>query len=180
MLKIDSPDIAHRSDVGGVVVGIGDAAELAAAATGMVATVGAACPDAALTGFEVQEQVVDAVEAFAGYISDPVLGATVALGSGGVLVELLDDAAVTTCPVDPETIKEVIATTALGKVLDGYRGLIPATDSGPLADLVCRLSWLAADLGDLMVEADLNPVLVEPGTGRVRIVDALLVRKEQQ
>ncbi|MEO7625206.1 MAG: acetate--CoA ligase family protein [Nocardioides sp.] len=180
VLKIDSPDIAHRSDVGGVVVGISDAAELASAAAQVFETVSASCPTATLTGFEVQEQVRDAVEAFAGYVSDPILGPTVAVGSGGVLVELIDDAAVATCPTGPDKAAGLIADTKLGKVLGGYRALVLPTDTAPLADLVSRLSWLAADLGDQLTEADLNPVLVEPGSGRVRIVDALLVKKEQQ
>ena len=177
VLKIDSPDITHRSDVGGVVVGINDATELANAAVQMRETIREACPAATLTGFEIQEQVLDAVEAFAGYVCDPVLGATVAVGSGGVLVELMDDASVTTCPTDPDKVAGLIDSTNLGKVLGGYRGLVLPTDTAPLADLVSRLSWLAADLGDLLTEADLNPVLVQPDSGRVRIVDALLVRK---
>lgn len=180
VLKIASPDIAHRSDVGGVVVGITDATELATAATQMLATVSTACPNATLAGFEIQEQVSGAVEAFAGYVSDPVLGATVAVGSGGVLVEIMDDAAVRTCPSSAVMIDDAIATTKLGKVLRGYRDLITPTDTAPLSDVVSRLSWLAADLGDQLTEADLNPVLVEPGTGRIRIVDALLVKAGHQ
>ena len=178
VLKVDSPDIAHRSDVGGVVVGISSTAELVTAATQMLEKVRAACPTATLTGFEIQEQVQDAVEAFTGFVSDPVLGATVAVGSGGVLVELMNDTAIITCPADAGGIRDLIATTNLGKVLGGYRGLVPPTDTAPLADLVSRLSWLAADLGDQLAEADLNPVLVDPGSGRVRVVDALLVRRE--
>lgn len=180
VLKIDSPDIAHRSDVGGVIVGIKDGTQLEDAATRMLTTVAEVCPGAQLTGFEVQEQVIEAVEAFAGYVSDPLLGATVAVGSGGVLIELMNDAALSTCPTDAATASNSITTTNLGKVLAGYRGLVPPTDTSALADLVSRLSWLASDLGDQLAEADLNPVLVEPGTGRVRIVDALLVRKAQQ
>lgn len=177
VLKIDSADIAHRSDVGGVVVGIQTADDLAEAATQMLTAVSSACPDAKLIGFEIQELIHGAVEAFAGYVYDPFLGSTVALGAGGVLVELLNDAATLTCPATPEAVSVAIARTKLSKVLSGYRGLTEPTDTGPLAELVSRLSWLAADLGDLLTEADLNPVLIEPGTGKVRIVDALLVRK---
>ncbi len=90
----------------------------------------------------------------------------------------MDDAAVRTCPTSAVMIDDAIATTKLGKVLGGYRDLITPTDTAPLSDVVSRLSWLAADLGDQLTEADLNPVLVEPGTGRIRIVDALLVKAD--
>ena len=179
VLKIDSPDIAHRSDVGGVAVGIADREELVVAAETMLRAVTTARPDAVLAGFEVQQQIVGAVEAFTGYVTDPVLGPTLAVGSGGVMVELLDDTVVSSCPADPAAVRRQVEKTKLGQVLAGYRNLVAPTDVDFLVELVCRLSWLAADLGDLLVEADLNPVLVNPGTGTVRIVDALLVRKER-
>ena len=69
----------------------------------------------------------------------------------------------------------MLATTRLGKLLDGYRNLIPKTDTAPLAALVSRLSQLAADFSDIMPECDLNPVLIRKGSGDVRIVDALFI-----
>jgi acetyltransferase len=69
----------------------------------------------------------------------------------------------------------MLASTRLGKTLDGYRNLIPRTDMTPLAALVANLSQLAADFADLVPECDLNPVLIRKGSGDVRVVDALFV-----
>lgn len=176
VLKVDSPDLPHRSDVGGVRIGIRDADQLTAAAEEMRRAIALVRPEAAISGFEVQEQVDTTVEAFAGFVSDPVLGPTLAFGSGGVLVELLGDTIASTCPVGPDKVGALLEQTVLGRRLRGYRGLLPDTELTPVSELVSRLSWLAADLGDVISEVDLNPVLIEPGSGLVRIVDALLVR----
>jgi acetate---CoA ligase (ADP-forming) len=69
----------------------------------------------------------------------------------------------------------MIGATRLGKLLAGYRNLMPETDISKLADLVVRVSWLAADLGDLISACDLNPVLVRKGSGAVCLVDALML-----
>lgn len=175
VVKVSSPDIAHRSDVGGVVTGVGNTDELRAAVRRIADDVTAARPGALIAGYEIQEQVVASTEAMVGAVADPVFGATVAVGSGGTLVELLDDVASAPVPVERPEATAMIGRTRLGRVLGGYRNLTPPTDTTALADVVCRLSTLAADLAGLVTEVDLNPVLVEHGTGRVRVVDALLV-----
>ena len=176
VLKIASPDIAHRSDVGGVVLDIRTEAELLRAAEQILANVRLEAPSARVAGFEVQEQVGDAFEAFAGYVADPRLGATIGLGMGGTLVELIGDAAEALAPIDPMRAARLLSTTRLGTLLTGYRNLAPDTSGEPFTELVSRLSWLAYDLGDLVNEADLNPVLIEHGSGRVVVVDSLLVK----
>jgi acyl-CoA synthetase (NDP forming) len=177
VLKVDSPQIAHRSDVGGVEVGIGDATALRAAGRTIEENVRKNAPHAQVLGFEIQEQVSTDVEAFAGFVSDARLGQTVGLGLGGTLVELLQDTARAHAPFDSNKGKQLVASTRLGRVLSGYRNLIPATPTGQFAELTARLSWLAFDLGEVLSEADLNPVLIEPGTGLPRIVDCLLVAR---
>ncbi|VXB14292.1 acetate--CoA ligase family protein [Aeromicrobium sp. 9AM] len=176
VLKIASPDIAHRSDVGGVVLDIRTEAELQRAAEQILANVRLEAPGARVAGFEVQEQVGAAFEAFAGYVADPRLGATIGLGMGGTLVELIGDAAEALAPIDPMRAARLLSTTRLGTLLRGYRNLAPDTSGEPFTELVSRLSWLAYDLGDLVKEADLNPVLIEHGSGRVIVVDSLLVK----
>lgn len=175
VVKISSPDIAHRSDVGAVVTGISSAQELAGAIGRIGQRVAQAYPAARIDGFEIQEQVTGASEAMLGFTADPVFGALVTVGSGGTLVELLADTASGLAPLSPAEAREVISGTRLGAVLGGYRNLVPVTDAGPLSDGLHRLSWLAADLADLLAECDLNPVFVDPGSGRVRVADVLLV-----
>jgi acetyltransferase len=92
-----------------------------------------------------------------------------------VLVELEADKALSLSPVTAAEAGGMIASTRLGKTLDGYRNLIPRTNMAPLAALVSNLSELAADFADLVPECDLNPVLIRKGSGDVRVVDALFV-----
>ncbi len=175
VLKIESPDIAHRSDAGGVALGIADEPALRAALTAMLARVLAAKPHARIAGFELQEHLADRVEAMAGFLAAPPFGAVITLGTGGTMVELQADRAVDLCPLSPPQASAMLAQTRLGALLGGYRNLIPATNTSPLTTLAANLSRLAADLGDVITECDLNPVLVEKATGTVRVVDALLV-----
>ncbi|WP_327699191.1 acetate--CoA ligase family protein [Streptomyces sp. NBC_00459] len=173
--KVSSPDIPHRSDIGGVVIDIAGPGQLSAALERITASVTAARPDAVLGGFEIQEQVGGAHEAMLGFVGDPVFGAVVTVGSGGVLVELEADTASGLAPLTPAEAHDRIARTRMARLLNGYRNLHPTTDTYALADALHRLSWFADDFTGLIAEADLNPALVEYGTGRVRIVDALLV-----
>ncbi len=178
VVKVESPDIAHRSDVGGVVLDIRTLDQLDAALASIRANVARQAPRARITGFEVQRQVpTDAVEAFAGFTADPRLGASVACGLGGTLVELLDDADAAHAPVSVDTARAHVDRTRLGAVLGGYRRLIAPTTSNSISELVSRLSWLADDLGDVLSEGDLNPVMITPGSGELTVVDALLVRR---
>ncbi|MCC6305851.1 MAG: acetate--CoA ligase family protein [Rhodobacteraceae bacterium] len=173
VVKVASASIQHRSDVGGVVLEVTDEASLRAAIGRIVGNVAAARPDAIIDGFEVQEQLVDGVEAMAGFTAAPPFGPLVVVGSGGTLVELLGDRAVGLAPFDAARARQMLETTRLARRLGGYRNLMPATDPGPLAGVAARLSELASDLDGVMLACDLNPVLVRKGAGEVRIVDAL-------
>ena len=110
-----------------------------------------------------------------GFTSVPPFGSLVVIGTGGTMVELQADKAVRLAPIERDEAENMIAMTRLGKLLAGYRNLIPKTDMGKLADLVVRTSMLAADLGDLVTACDLNPVLVREGSGEVRLVDVLMI-----
>ena len=99
------------------------------------------------------------------------------VGTGGTLVELVADRAVELAPLSPQQAVEMLQQTRLGKLLEGYRNLLPRTDLGPLAGVLHALSNLAMDLGDLIDACDLNPVLVSKGTGAVCVVDALLIAR---
>ena len=93
------------------------------------------------------------------------------------MVELFSDRAARLAPLTQEESAAMVRQTRLGKLLAGYRNLLPSTDIAPLATLVRQLSELAADLGDLIVECDLNPVLVKQQTGELRVVDALMIAR---
>jgi acetyltransferase len=177
VLKIASRDIPHRSDVGGVRRGIHDARALRDAIDGILRSVRAAAPDARIDGFELQEELVDHVEALAGFVISAPFGALTVVGSGGTLVELAADRAMHLGPVSPERAAEMIGGTRLGALLRGYRNLIPQTNTEPLAKLIAALSELAFDLGGQLAECDLNPVLVRKGSGEVAVVDALMVAR---
>lgn len=175
VVKVASADIAHRSDVGGVVLDVNDETALRAALRRIATRVAAARPGASIEGFEMQEQLVDAVEAMAGFMSAPPFGPLVVVGSGGTLVEILADRAVKLAPLSVEEATRMVARTKLARMLGGYRKLLPPTDIGPLAELTARLSQLASDLDGVLTACDLNPVLLRKGSGEPRIVDALCV-----
>jgi acetate---CoA ligase (ADP-forming) len=177
VVKVASTQIAHRSDVGGVVLNVGDIAALTSAMALIRDNIAARAAHAVIDGFELQEQVIGAVEAMAGFAASAPFGSLMLVGSGGTMVELLADRAVALAPVTADESMRMLSQTRLGQLLAGYRNLMPVTDTNALAALVTALSALAHDLGDLLVECDLNPVLVRPGSGAVCVVDALMIAR---
>ena len=177
VVKVASPDVPHRLEGGGVVTGIEDLATLEDALERIDKNIATSVPDARIEGYELQHQVIDAVEAIVGFTSAPPFGPMMVVGSGGSLVELVGDRASDLAPLSPERSTELVEQTTLGKLLGGYRGKIPFTSTDGLADVLHRFSLLADDWRDLIVEGDLNPVLVEAGSGRAVVVDALLISR---
>ena len=173
-VKIASPDISHRSDVGGVRLGVDNFPGLENAISEIAANVAAAAPGARIDGFELQEQFRADAEAMIGFSCVPPFGSLLVIGTGGTMVELQADKAVGLAPIDSDEAAEMIASTRLGKLLAGYRNLLPETDTRALADLAKRVSMLAADLGDLITACDLNPVLVRKQSGEVCLVDVFM------
>jgi len=170
VLKLCSPDILHKSDVGGVRLALGDAPAVTAAfeALGSVAARHGARSDGVL----VQEQVPGDVEVIVGARHDPVFGPVVLVGLGGVLAELLDDTAVRLAPVSLTTARAMLRQLRGHRLLAGYRGR-PAVDLDALAALVVTVSRLAGELP--VGELDLNPVLVRAGAPGAIAVDRRLV-----
>ncbi|NKB60331.1 MAG: CoA-binding protein [Alphaproteobacteria bacterium] len=176
VVKVASGDIAHRSELGGVVTGVQDVAALEAAIATIEANVRQAAPQAEIDGYELQTQFDGDLEAVAGFVAAPPFGSKIVVGTGGTLVELYADRALGLAPLSHEEAVDMIAATSLGKRLAGYRNLIPETDTEPLAELLVSLSELAQDFGDLVAECDLNPVMIRKGTGEVMVVDVLMTR----
>jgi acyl-CoA synthetase (NDP forming) len=174
VVKVASRQINHRSEVGGVVLNVADAAGLQLAITQIRRNVSQAAPHAVVDGFELQEQISADAEAVVGFVAAAPLGSLMVIGTGGILVELYADRTVGLAPVSPAQATAMLLDTRLGKLISGYRQLLPKTDLAPLAALFSKLSDLALDLGDLIVACDLNPVLVRKVNGDVRVVDALM------
>src|SRR3546814_10776690 len=97
------------------------------------------------------------------------------VGTGGTLVELTDDLAMGLAPLTVAEAQSLVASTRLGRRMDGYRNLIARTDTRPLAELVSNLSLLARDLGDRITACDLNPVMIRAGSGGIAVVDVLML-----
>jgi len=173
-VKIASKDIAHRSELGGVVLGVNDMDGLSAAIARIAESVARAAPGAAIDGYELQREVRGDLEAVVGFVASPPFGVKVMVGTGGTLVELTDDLAIGLAPLSAADAQALIASTKLGRRMDGYRNLIAKTDPSPLADLVSNLSQMARELGDRITACDLNPVMIRAGSGEVAVVDVLM------
>jgi acyl-CoA synthetase (NDP forming) len=175
VVKVASRQIQHRSDVGGVILDVGDEDALRKAIATIGSRIRAALPNAVINGYELQEQVLGGIEALAGFTSAAPFGQLVVLGSGGTLVEIMADRAVKLAPLSRDEAAGMLDRTKLAKVLDGYRNLMPKTDKSHLVELAVNLSRLASDLDGVLLACDLNPVVVRKGTGEVRVVDALCI-----
>lgn len=175
VLKVLSPDLAHKSDVGGVAVGI-PPDDVERVATDMLARVTAAqgANDIKIDGLLVQEQIVGGVELILGLRRDPQLGSYILLGSGGVATELHKDATVEILPLNQSDTRAMIGRLAAAPLLTGYRGRPPA-DIDALVEAILGISGLAAALGDRLVEAEINPLFVLPAGEGVRAADGLVV-----
>jgi acetyltransferase len=168
VLKIDSPDLPHKTDVGGIRVGCATADAVGKAFEEMVAQVRTRAPAARIDGALVQPMVAGGVEMVVGIKRDPLFGPAVVCGFGGILVEILRDVAVRVPPFDHAEAREMLDELRGRALLHGARGRPPA-DTGALADLLVRLGALAAGRDDIRA-IDLNPVLVlEGGRGAVAV-----------
>lgn len=173
VLKIESIDLPHKTDVGGVRLGLRSAEEVRSAFEGIILDVRRLAPAARIEGVLVQEMVASGVEVIVGLTRQEPFGMAVVVGAGGVLVELIDDAAVALAPVSPSRAMQLIEKTKVHKLLQGHRGSPPA-DIAALATLVSTLSRLSETYGDVLEAIDLNPVSVLPAGQGVRILDAFI------
>ncbi len=175
VVKIVSPDIVHKSDVGGVVLNLETPSDVAAAVTAMQASIAKVRPDAQIEGYLVQEMRTGKVELLIGARNDAQFGPMVIVGAGGVLVELLKDVSVARAPVSPEQARAMIEKLQIAKLMQGFRGSGPL-DIDAAADAVSRVSWMVHDMGPRFLELDINPLLVaEAGKGCVAVDGRLLL-----
>ena len=174
VLKIESPDLPHKSDVGGVKIDLRSREEVKRAYAEIMASVARLAPAARINGVLVQEMIGAGTEVIVGATRESPFGMAVVVGAGGVLVELLRDSALALAPIAAARAEELIASTRVGALLGGYRGS-PAGDIPALGRVVSSLSAIAAAYSDVIDAIDLNPISVAQAGRGVRIVDALLV-----
>ena len=157
-VKIASPDIAHRTEIGGVVTDVLGEDELAVACDTVNNNARRHHPDARIEGVLVQEMVNGRLEVLIGVKRDPVFGPMIVFGPGGTLVELIGDVNMLPCPVSEAVAYRLLDESVLGPLFKGFRGSGPL-DLKALASTIARVSWLAADRPEI-AELDLNPVAV--------------------
>jgi acetate---CoA ligase (ADP-forming) len=171
-LKIESPDILHKTEVGGIRLNLADAQAVRTAYDELLRAVHGRMRDAHLAGVIVQEMAPPGVELVVGLQNDPAFGAVVMVGAGGVLIEVLRDVAIRKAPVSPAEAAVMLSELKISPVLDGVRGQPPA-DREAMAELIAAVSQFGAANASRLRELDLNPVFASPG--RVVAVDWLLV-----
>jgi acyl-CoA synthetase (NDP forming) len=168
-VKIDSPDIAHKTDLGGVHVGCPDAASVRRVAAEMLAEVRRRAPAARLEGVLVQRVIEGGTEMILGVKSDPLFGPAVVCGFGGVLVEVMRDVSVRVPPLDAGEAQAMIDELRGRPLLAGVRGRPPA-DVAALRDALVGLAALAEAHRGRLRALDINPLLVLPeGRGAVAV-----------
>ena len=176
-LKIRSPDITHKSDVGGIALDLGDGAAVRSAAEMLTARLDKAQPQARLDGFLVQRMVrrPGAIELLAGLAEDPVFGPVVVFGQGGTAVEIVDDSAIALPPLNPLLARAQMTRTRVWRLLQGYRDRPPAAIDA-VAEVLIRLGQLAAEHPEIR-ELDINPLLADAAgviaiDARIRVAPA--------
>ena len=160
-MKIDSPDITHKSDVGGVTLDLHDAAAVSAAYEDMLARVRARQPSAVVSGVTLERMVRPrhGREVLVGVLHDPVFGPAITFGAGGIAVEIMADRGVGLPPLNDFLAREMIRCTRVSKMLEAFRGMPPADVSAlvtvllRVSEMVCELPWIR--------EMDLNPIIVD-------------------
>ncbi len=173
-MKVLSPDIAHKSDVGGVRLGLRDAAEVAAGFGAMLAEVRNKAPSARADGALLSPMVGGGVETVLGTVRDPVFGPLVMFGLGGVFVEAFRDVAFRVAPVDRAAAASMLRSIKGSALLRGVRGR-PAVDEDALADALVALSRFAVAHENSVESAEINPFIALPRGGLG--VDAAIVRR---
>lgn len=173
-LKVESPDLLHKTDAGAVLLDVRGSDAVRAGFARVVANARRAAPAAEIRGVLVQEMVGAGTEMIVGMSRDPQFGPVLACGLGGIFVDTLRDVQLLLPPVSEGNARAAIARLRGAPILAGTRGAAPA-DVDALVDVLLRFSELAADLGGVAREIDINPLIVLTAGRGVRAVDCLIV-----
>jgi len=173
-LKIESPDIPHKTEAGAIRLDVNDEDAVRRAYDSILIASARYAPSARLDGVLVQPMAPKGLEVIVGSAVNPVFGPLVMVGLGGVQVEILRDVAYRVAPISVAEAREMLRELRSARALEGVRGMAPR-DIDALCDVISRVSWLAHDLREEIAEIDVNPlVLLQRGAGAV-VVDALIV-----
>lgn len=174
VVKIDSADIPHKTEAGGVRVGVTGIEAVRDAAREVIASARRHDPQARIDGVLVQ-QTASGTELIVGGVNDPIFGPYVMIGLGGIFSEVMKDTAMRYAPFDEATVRAMLSSLRGRKLLEGYRGM-PACELGPLASVVSTVSSLMVSEADRIAELDINPLFVQPD-GTVLAADCLIALK---
>ena len=173
-LKIESPDIMHKTEAGGIRLGLSEADSIRDAYSSIIAASKSYAPKAKLNGVLVQKMAKPGVEIIVGIATDSVFGPVVLVGLGGIHVEIFRDVTYRVPPINRQEAQSMVHELRAFKILEGVRGKAPS-DIGVLVDIIVQTSWLAHDMRDVIEEVDINPLLLwDKGACAA---DALIVKK---
>jgi len=174
VLKIESPDIAHKTEAGGVLLNMTDDAGVAYGFAKVIENARQYKADAQIAGVLVQEMVSGGRELILGMTQDPTYGPAIAVGLGGIFVEVLKDVAIGVPPLTEHDSRTMLGGLRGSAILEGARGAGPA-DTETVVDILGKFSQLCLDLRDSVAEIDINPLLVFDRGKGARVVDCLIV-----
>jgi len=175
VLKVDSPDLPHKTELGLVKAGLNSRAELESAFMDMKRKLQAMKKPASIRGFLVQEMVKGGVEVIIGMKREPRMGPVLLFGLGGIFTEVMKDFSLRVCPVSQADVREMIREIKGFRLLEGFRGSPPA-DVNALEKALLKVSQLAIAIEGQVEEIDINPLIVLPKGQGVRAIDALIIR----
>lgn len=175
VLKIDSPDILHKSDIGGVKLNIKDKAEAIEAYKEILRNAKIHCPDARINGVLFRPMAKKGMEMIVGVNNDKQFGPMIMIGLGGVFVEVFKDTALYPAPLSKAEAGKMLKSLKGYKLLNGYRGG-ERCDIDALEDFIVGISEFAADNRNSLKELDINPVFVYPENQGLEIIDALVIK----
>jgi acyl-CoA synthetase (NDP forming) len=175
-LKVQSPDIAHKTEAGAVRLNVFGAEAVGAAYGDLIAAAQRHAPTARIHGVLVEAMVPPGQEMILGIKRDRTFGPLLLVGLGGVNVELVQDVALAPVPLSHASARDLLLRLKGARLLNGYRGR-PASDVDALVEAMVRLGQLAQDFNDEIGEIDLNPIIVHPEGEGISVVDALLVKE---
>ncbi|QHE84161.1 acetate--CoA ligase family protein [Hydrogenophaga sp. BPS33] len=173
VLKLESPDVLHKTEAGVVKLNLQDPQQVVAAYEDIVQRTARIAPPPRVQGVAVQPMIESGIELMVGGRVDSALGPVVLVGWGGVMVEVLQDAVTEMAPVSRQQAGQMIEQLKVSHLLQGYRGSAPV-DVGHLQEIVCAVSEFLADFAQEIGEIDINPLICTPR--RIIAVDALVTR----
>ena len=173
VLKVESPDLPHKTEAGVIRLNLKTADEVRAAYDAVMANAAKVSPPPRINGVLVQPMVPQGVEIMVGARVDPLFGPLIVVGLGGIFVELMKDSAIGLAPVTRSEALGMLAKLKGQALLDGFRGM-PAVDREALAEVICRVAQFISDHRDMVAEIDVNPLIC--AGSRILAVDALIVK----